>query len=1033
MEYLVRLDAEQYTIRRDRVMAVANNQLIPNEQHANDVEGVIQSVVNVASRVVLVCAEFGMGRTWLLSQVVLRAGRQSVPVRYDDFASMEFDESLELLKDIRRWCRRQEAESAEAKSRAVIACDNISVGDEADIDSFVRIVRGIAATGHSVILAGLPELELFAERIGDACCLWSCDLRTPRPESKDDALLYDKYAQGIPLLTRALEKVDASSYGDVAADPTFQLPYLSVVESCLYERMMSEERQVRCAMLLLGSGNKKELEEVVGGMDDMVWRSISRDSPLFGVNIARDTFCCVGAHSMTCLNVAYSVLSEWVKPWPWLVERLVQVLASRSEFARAAIVSALCTDAEMRCSTALQWGTRMIDAGEIGVVEDALEEARSSDLTHVEGYWESHCTLAALLGSRDAVPGGIASELVASEAGGSHARLALWCRSLVDGTNAHAAPSEWDESDEIAASLNDHGRALGLLFGGFLRPAYKLLLKSASRLEDSTISAALVSMDYVLCSLLLGIVPNKVDTEAFRSAMNLFEDLGLTTLLVLCECCLEAGSLLAGRLPHAESLEVGLRRVEAAGNALLRGVLLLANAISDMRVGALTRAHVRLGQAEGLLEAASAHGAAMLKVTKIIHFAVKAQLGERVIKADFKSCKGVSKLYDDVVDMLSMAVGREKPRRVKVAGGWSAAGRLREIHWIVNVLANDCGTVSKRFRRTIPLTWVNAQSRVAGDVDAFVGTFRAKRADHALPEVREQGEKGDQGAALGGTHQIMVRLLGGFEVYVEGVLVPGNRLEKRRSKSLLALLAALPGHSAKRYIIMETIWPTYDYESANKCVYSATSTLRTELGSLLDEQPDMPLIIANKAQGALSLNGALFATDVDVFEGKARQLLDLNGGGREAIDLCREIEEVYAGDLFVPPTDGMGIMSARSRELRSLFADAMIAGARAAMGLDMKTLACRFAHRAFEADDLREEGVRLLVNALCAAGRRVEAQRSYERFVGRVVDVTQRPPSHNLIREVEALLREPAEGEHHAAHRELRQLTLPLGMDGSPA
>lgn len=1014
-------------------MAVTDNHPIPLEEHTNDVEGIVKGVVSIASRIVLVCAEFGMGRTWLLSQVVLSAGRQNIPARYEDFAGMEFDEAIEVLKEVRRWCRRQESDSSETNSRAVIACDNVSVGDEADIDAFVRIVRGITSAGHSVILSGLPELELFAERIGDACCLWSCDLRTPRPEKKEEALLYDTYVQGIPLLARALEKCDAPSYGDLSSDPTFQLPYLSVVESCVYKRMMSEERQVRCAMLLLGLGDKKELEEVVGGMDDALWRSISRDSPLFGVNIARDTFCCVGAHSTTCLNVAYSVLREWVKPWPWLVERIVQALAARSEFARAAIVSALCTDAEMRCSTTLQWGTRMIDAGEIGVIEDALEEARAGDLTHVDGYWESHCTLAALLGSRDAIPRGIAEGVATLGAGGSHARLALWCRSLVDGTNAHAAPGSWDESDAIEASLTDHGRALGLLFGGYLRPAYKLLLKNASRLEDATISAGLVSMDYILCSLLLGIVPNKVDTEAFRSAMDLFEDLGLTTLHVLCECCLEAGSLLAGRLPHAESLELGLRRVEAAGNALLRGVLLLANAVSDMRVGALTRAHVRLGQAEGLLEAAASHSGAMLKVTKIIHYAVKAQLGERVIKADFKSCKGVSKLYDDVVDMLSMAVGREKPRRVKVAGGWSAAGRLREIHWIVNVLANDCGTVSKRFRRTIPLTWVNAQSRVAGDVDAFVGTFRTSRDDHALPMAREQGAQGDQGAVLGGTQQIAVRMLGGFEVFVEGVLVPGNRLEKRRAKSLLALLAALPGHSAKRYIIMETIWPTYDYESANKCVYSATSTLRTELGSLLDEQPDMPLVIANKAQGALSLNCALFATDVDVFEGKARQLLDLSSGGREAIDLCREIEEVYTGDLFVPSTDGMGIMSTRSRELRSLFADAMIAGARAAMGLDMKTLACRFAHRAFEADDLREEGVRLLVNALCAAGRRVEAQRSYERFVGRVVDVTQRPPSHNLIREVEALLREPAEGERHTAHKELRQLALPLGIDGSLA
>ena len=129
----------------------------------------------------------------------------------------------------------------------------------------------------------------------------------------------------------------------------------------------------------------------------------------------------------------------------------------------------------------------------------------------------------------------------------------------------------------------------------------------------------------------------------------------------------------------------------------------------------------------------------------------------------------------------------------------------------------------------------------------------------------------------------------------------------------------------------------------------------------------------------------------------------------------------------MPPTDGLGIVGARARELQGLYVDAMVAGAEAAMRTDMKSVACRFARKAHEGDAMREDAVRVLLVALCDAGRQVEAVQAYERYVSCVVDVTRRPPSRGLRKVAAQLLGERTSDK--ATHRKRRSQNLPSGEE----
>lgn len=969
-------------------------------------------------RIVLLCAESGMGKTTILSRTCIRYMEQGAPARYVDFDGLLPEETGSVLRDVLRWCKRQVPLHKNHIVRGVVACDNMPIGDEVDIARQVAAIRHIVEEGFLIIVSSLPAGELLCERMGEAETYWSCDLLLQYGNTETiEQALFERYTRGIPLLVDACERADEQTRASIQTDPSFQEPYIRLLERSIRHAAMEDERRMRCAMVLLGEGYRSELESILGGIDDVLWRLTARDAPIFGVSVARGVFCTIGTRSHELLNASYAMLCACVRDYPILVAQCARLLAMRGDISRAAIVSLLCSDDYERCSIGLEWGVSMIDSGEVSVVLDALEAARSLGLRSHEAYSSTACVLAALTGSAFG-KGPSRGQDVNNSALNRCARLLLACRSLLRGRAINESLESEGEDDGLEEVLVTHARALELIAGGNLHEAYEHLLGSAIRLREPSVFTSLLEIDYLFCSVTMGYPPSEYDMSLGRAAVRLYEQTGLGQLASVCDALLLAASILAGRATDYNSFDAPLQRVTRSGDAWLRGIFLLASSVSDLRIGALTRAHVRLGQAQ---KAFGSDGLdAYQKMARLLHCGVKAQLGERVLRSEFESCKGVSRVMDGVTTMLESAVLDAKPRRYSSTSGWGVLSHVPEVHWIINVLLNDCGGVSKRFRKVLPSTWTDSQIRSTSAIDELkiIGSFGAGEGGPEEQEVVKSGR-----TVVGS--MVEVCMLGGFEVYASGALVPSNRLEKRRAKALLALLAAVPGHVAKRYAIMETIWPTYDYQSANKCVYSSTSVLRAEIGLALENPQELPVVITNKAQGTVSLNAEVVGCDVDLFEKKARELLDMDGQDREVVVLCREIEELYKGDLFVPPTDGMGIIETRSRELKALFADAMIAGASSALRIGMKTLACRFARKAHDSDELREDAMRVLAISLCAAGRHVEAERTYELFVGRVVDLTRCPPSRRLREVVEELFKGVSSSTVEAT--EAHKATLGLG------
>ena len=979
--------------------------------------------------VVAICAEPGMGRTTLLVRALEERVARGERTRYEDAKSWVVDDAEQQLAEMASWCRKE----SRFGRRVCVAVDNMPSTDESEAARLTRMIRKIAASGATFLFCVLPEGELLVEQCTEARCYWSCDLRVMRQAnhdcSSDDATL----ARGVPRLVAAISRLSDCSIEVAMADPGYQQALTQVVWEALRDGIMGEERRLRLALMLCGSGALEDVDRVLGGVDPDLLRLLARDAPFFGINVMHGTFSCAGVALESGIAPVSPQLAQHVAEWPDIVPAVIELLVSRGDCVRAAHVCGVCAELPEYSRLVLRWSVEFINIGAVDVVSEVLED--SSGVRGDEpGFAEASLMLSALskpwVGADITMPTALPTQLTVV------ANLAVACRAQLAGVAGQdGIMGGADLLGEVSATsviedLVAHYRAFGLLVSGRLDEAYALLLDRPERLRRVTVSSALLEMDYVFCSLLMGIVPTKDDFAALDEGYELLSGAGLKDLAGIHETLLPLTTLLAGRKPGYVTFEANVNRASRMGNSVLQGIYLLGSAVLDVRGHVLLRAHVRLKQALTLF--ASSASTFLHRAAHLLDVCVRICLLERVSRSEIASCRGGGTSLDRLVTTVLAATATKRSGRQVGAGRWESDPNPRNVYWLLNVLMTDFGELSQQIREILPTTWRESVDRSVAEIDSFAESTRATTPeDTKLLKTPNEIDLLTPSAALVDaslSRRVRIFVLGGLEVWVDGTSISVGALERRRAKGMLALLACVPGHVAKRFTLMESIWPEYDYETAHRCVYSATSVLRGEICSVLSDVDGKDVVASNRSDRTVLLKMDMVSCDVDAFESRVRRVLDGSTKSETVVELCREIEELYRGELFVPATDGAGVMASRRRELHGLFADAMVAGARAAMEVGSKTLACRFAKKAHDSDPMREDAIQTLVSALCEAGRHVEAERVYEEYVSHVVDVMRRPPSRALRAAAGELLRgqsKEAPVVHKLQRREAEVYELP--------
>jgi len=234
-----------------------------------------------------------------------------------------------------------------------------------------------------------------------------------------------------------------------------------------------------------------------------------------------------------------------------------------------------------------------------------------------------------------------------------------------------------------------------------------------------------------------------------------------------------------------------------------------------------------------------------------------------------------------------------------------------------------------------------------------------------------------------------------------------TRFRTQKTGALLAYLALNLPRSIPREALLDALWPEHDIDSARNSLSVALNSLRRQL-----EPPGVPsgaVLIADRSQ--VRLNPAAVTTDVAEFEA-ALQTAEQAATNNERVSFLTSAVELYRGELL-PGHYALWVAAARDR-LRDAYLAALRPLIRHLAQARDYERALDYAHRAVQADPLREESHRNLMRLYIALGRPAAAWEQYQ--------------------ELQRLLQEQLGTEPSAATRQLaeqlKQTTGEMGTRG---
>lgn len=333
---------------------------------------------------------------------------------------------------------------------------------------------------------------------------------------------------------------------------------------------------------------------------------------------------------------------------------------------------------------------------------------------------------------------------------------------------------------------------------------------------------------------------------------------------------------------------------------------------------------------------------------------------------------------DGEADLLDLAEPAQTP-----AEAWTAALRLAAAHRS-SELSAWC-SLNKKMLLTKGFTAFARQAvAVLGDKVGLI--TRVLPGDYAMaagmdsePAPREgeaPWEGSDDADLLLG--QVNVRLFGGFQVERGGHVATDAIWRRRRACIIAARLVLAAGAFVGRKEIGEEVWPDKDYLHARETLYAGLSSLRSAFG----QSDDGPQYVLTQGEG-VAINTEYVVSDTMRFDALARDILlgRARTTGRQLIEACLRLDELYTGPLYVPNFGDTSFYVRQRRLYQTKFVDCMMRGAHVALELDDLPVASWLIDAALRQAPLREDVIRAAMHIYDKGGRRREVVELYNSHV----------------------------------------------------
>lgn len=918
----------------------------------------------------LVCAPEGYGKTMLLTQYIseVRGDAERGVAQYVDASSFGPDT---LLRELRR-----AEEELEPRMRPLLVLDDVPVLGSEAVTVIAGLFRELRGRGIEILVSCKPDNLALIESLGDS---FKIGAQTLRIQPQEYARWTEAFAiassldvydmtKGIPALVPLLRTATRRRSGTDLLGKGSAALYRTVLTDL--RRMRSPLFRLACLMLFMGKGSMKEFEAARMRVRPAFYEQMAHDYPLFGIDCRAGTFSCLDGEGPACDGVR----KEVAKRRPALALKAVQVLLESNRVDRAVYLAEMLLTTE-QCLQVIEGApTRFALSGNAPFVHAIAMRLTGEESLAVPvgvllavylsslsmGEYRMARTVAVELRRR---AGELEGEVGADDWHASLAFSGLWGDCAGIGLPNISIALDRDAAPEPVVLLKEHMRAYGKLVGGdgdadMAACPYPGEGSPANKVD---LPALLLECDRLLDAALHGDLASPAETD--RRLQDMTETLASRRLLpfaarvrmTAATCRVLSGMPLADERAFADAGTVAIRESDFATQLFC----IMGEGWQSIDMGQYVNAQFRAQQVIRLAEGGQSF---------LIGWA---QLLEKVAFILNTSQIGIG----DEAETIDLTQDVQTP-----VEAWLVALQLSAARYDAELAAwysiHKQTMLDQRFR---PLARL-ALTAVGHRGDAVRGLMPPAAAPCYLLGEEPQPDSGrtfdvaEEQRFPFSIGEVSINLFGGFVAFSNGHALGNDIWRRKRACALAARLTLALGTFVSRQIITQEMWPDLDFLHARENLYGVISSLRAAFGQM----DSGPQYLLTQGEG-LALNPELVSSDVARFDALARDVLLKRTGtsGRQTVELCLKMEELYTGSLYVPEQGDTTFFLRMRRAYTSKFVDCMLRGIDLAIELDDLHSASWLVEAALKQAPLREDVVRCAMRIYDLSGRRREVVELY--------------------------------------------------------
>lgn len=916
----------------------------------------------------VVCAPDGWGKTALLLQYADECARDRTrgAVRLFDAGSWDMLELTRSLDDA--FCELSRCEGS-----PVILVDNVPPLQEEGVSALRERLRAGRERGIEFVLACRPEHRALLRAMSDAHRIGASALAVRPREYPEWARMFsiaptvDVYelTQGIPALVVLLQGLDGRD-GEAALRRGVVALYRSVLEALHRGR----ERLERLAslLILLKEGSAADLSRCGMRVRAESWERLARDYPMFGVDVTDRTFRCLGQgpeFDGLRRDVAVQVSG--------LAFQAVDILMAAGQIDRAVRLASLALSPHESLQVIAAHPAACAVSGNAVFVHETVSVVRGGDVATVPVGVVLAVYMCALVMGEYRTARAMRSEL----------------RRRADDIEREVDPRDWEVAQGFSEVWSTCAHIdLPVLSAEFLqrvgtspdagklrehRSAYdELLSAERSRAVAPSATSRDLRMDEGLNIPDILLECDRVMDEALhgdagdiavcdKRLQRIVSELLKRRLVAVASrvrmaaavCRVMVGQGLVDERAFVDAGTIAVRESDFATQLFC----LAGEGWQAMVDGQLANAQFRARQvlrlADGSLRLLHAWAHLLDQAVEIMNMP-RSMLIERAGTIDLSQGGG------SLAEMWSVAMVLSAARCPSELSAWFSLHKAQMLDERFCPLARQAllsiGERADAVRRLLP-------SRVSSRY------LLGSESERSLSLFEVVGE--EDASELG---RVQIGLFGGFRAERNGHVLTQDVWKRKKAAVLAARLVLAAGSFVGRHVITEEMWPDLPYERARENLYVAVSTLRRAFG----QRDGGPQYVIAQGDG-LAVNVDYVISDTMRFEMLARDALLKRTGtsGRQIVEACLRLDEVYAGALFVPRSGSPDYFARMRRAYANRFVDCMLRGVAAALEMDDIASASWLVETALKQAPLREDAIRCAMRIYDMSGRRREVVELY--------------------------------------------------------